>query len=104
MHFLLTGLKKFSDDVEEMLGFRPGIYWRICWKFVSPTFIIVSVNPICTCFYYRHRYSPDFYAMEHNFFSILSSILKAIKMLVRKKCFEAVSFLLSFLRGIHLPK
>ncbi|KAJ8710115.1 hypothetical protein PYW07_009481 [Mythimna separata] len=34
------GLKRFSDDVEEMLGFRPGLYWRICWKFVSPTFII----------------------------------------------------------------
>ncbi|KAL4716467.1 hypothetical protein ACJJTC_015895 [Scirpophaga incertulas] len=34
------GLKRFSDDVEEMLGFRPGIYWRICWKFVSPIFII----------------------------------------------------------------
>ncbi|XP_045505160.1 sodium-dependent noradrenaline transporter-like [Colias croceus] len=34
------GLKRFSDDVEEMLGFRPGIYWRICWKFVSPVFII----------------------------------------------------------------
>lgn len=92
MHFLLTGLKKFSDDVEEMLGFRPGIYWRICWKFVSPTFIIVSINPICTFFYCRHRYSPEFYAMA-----------KAIKMLMRKKYFEAVS-LLSFLCGIHLPK
>ncbi|CAG5055151.1 unnamed protein product [Parnassius apollo] len=34
------GLKRFSDDVEEMLGFRPGIYWRICWKFISPIFII----------------------------------------------------------------
>ncbi|CAF4858964.1 unnamed protein product [Pieris macdunnoughi] len=34
------GLKRFSDDVEEMLGFRPGLYWRICWKFVSPVFII----------------------------------------------------------------
>ncbi|XP_014368460.2 sodium-dependent noradrenaline transporter-like [Papilio machaon] len=34
------GLERFSDDVEEMLGFRPGIYWRVCWKFISPTFII----------------------------------------------------------------
>nr|AKL78870.1 octopamine transporter [Chilo suppressalis] len=34
------GLERFSDDVEEMLGFRPGLYWRICWKFVSPIFII----------------------------------------------------------------
>lgn len=25
-----------------MLGFKPGLYWRICWKFISPSFIIVS--------------------------------------------------------------
>ena len=25
-----------------MLGKKPGIYWRICWKFISPSFLIVS--------------------------------------------------------------
>lgn len=34
------GLDRFSQDVECMIGSRPGIYWRICWKFISPTFII----------------------------------------------------------------
>ncbi|XP_046384644.1 sodium-dependent noradrenaline transporter-like [Ischnura elegans] len=34
------GLDRFSSDVEAMLGSRPGLYWRICWKFISPTFII----------------------------------------------------------------
>ncbi|XP_059477468.1 sodium-dependent noradrenaline transporter-like isoform X2 [Neocloeon triangulifer] len=34
------GLDKLSKDVEAMLGFRPGLYWRICWKFISPTFLI----------------------------------------------------------------
>lgn len=34
------GLDKFSQDVQCMLGSKPGLYWRICWKFISPTFII----------------------------------------------------------------
>jgi len=33
------GLKNFSDDVFSMLGHRPGLYWRITWKFVSPAFL-----------------------------------------------------------------
>lgn len=34
-------MDKFSQDVQCMLGSKPGLYWRICWKFISPTFIIV---------------------------------------------------------------
>ena len=33
------GLKNFSDDVFSMLGHRPGLYWRITWKFISPCFL-----------------------------------------------------------------
>ncbi|KAJ9573707.1 hypothetical protein L9F63_008920, partial [Diploptera punctata] len=35
------GLERFSQDVQSMLGSKPGLYWRICWKFISPIFIIV---------------------------------------------------------------
>ncbi|KAK7792111.1 hypothetical protein R5R35_009645 [Gryllus longicercus] len=34
------GLDQFSQDIEAMLGSKPGLYWRICWKFISPSFII----------------------------------------------------------------
>ncbi|KAJ8925416.1 hypothetical protein NQ315_009248 [Exocentrus adspersus] len=37
------GLDRFSQDVEAMIGIRPGLYWRICWKFISPSFIICVV-------------------------------------------------------------
>ena len=37
------GLKNFSEDVYAMLGHRPGLYWKICWKFISPTFLAVSI-------------------------------------------------------------
>ncbi|KAJ1203926.1 hypothetical protein NDU88_007707 [Pleurodeles waltl] len=46
------GVGRFSDDIEQMIGHRPGLYWRLCWKFVSPCFLlfvvvvsIVTFNP-----------------------------------------------------------
>uniref|UniRef100_A0A6Q2XPP0 Transporter n=1 Tax=Esox lucius TaxID=8010 RepID=A0A6Q2XPP0_ESOLU len=37
------GVDRFSEDIERMMGFKPGLYWRLCWKFVSPTFLLVVV-------------------------------------------------------------
>uniref|UniRef100_A0AAX7SI59 Transporter n=1 Tax=Astatotilapia calliptera TaxID=8154 RepID=A0AAX7SI59_ASTCA len=37
------GVDRFSDDIEEMIGHRPGRYWRLCWKFVSPCFLLFMV-------------------------------------------------------------
>uniref|UniRef100_A0A8C5QPW8 Sodium-dependent noradrenaline transporter n=1 Tax=Leptobrachium leishanense TaxID=445787 RepID=A0A8C5QPW8_9ANUR len=37
------GVDRFSDDIYRMLGFRPGLYWRLCWKFVSPAFLLFVV-------------------------------------------------------------
>ncbi|KAK7862615.1 hypothetical protein R5R35_005651 [Gryllus longicercus] len=30
------GLKRFADDIELMTGRRPGLYWLVCWKYLSP--------------------------------------------------------------------
>ncbi|GAB6026269.1 hypothetical protein CHUAL_012477 [Chamberlinius hualienensis] len=38
------GIKKFADDIHEMMGFYPGMYWRVCWSVVGPTFIIVIIG------------------------------------------------------------
>jgi len=37
------GLRNLSEDVYAMLGSRPGLYWKICWKFISPTFLLLIV-------------------------------------------------------------
>jgi Sodium:neurotransmitter symporter family len=57
---LKTGLDKLSKDVEAMLGHKPGLYWRICWKFISPSFLIVRQkrrNPLglttCCVIFFR---------------------------------------------------
>ncbi|CAG0915473.1 unnamed protein product [Notodromas monacha] len=35
----LYGVERFSDDIRKMTGFRPGLFWRACWMFISPVFI-----------------------------------------------------------------
>ncbi|XP_071499451.1 sodium-dependent noradrenaline transporter-like [Diadema antillarum] len=34
------GVNRFAHEIKEMIGFMPSYAWRICWKFVSPTFIL----------------------------------------------------------------
>ncbi|GFG38224.1 hypothetical protein Cfor_12220, partial [Coptotermes formosanus] len=39
------GHKKFTQDIEDMTGYRPGLYWQITWRFLGPllmTVILVS--------------------------------------------------------------
>jgi hypothetical protein len=38
----VLGIDRFSSDINEMIGVYPGLYWRVCWKFVAPIFILVS--------------------------------------------------------------
>ncbi|XP_048464625.1 sodium-dependent dopamine transporter-like [Rhincodon typus] len=40
------GVDRFSDDIEKMIGKRPGLYWRLCWKIVSPCFLLRLVYAI----------------------------------------------------------
>lgn len=37
------GIERFGEDVKEMLGQTPGLFWRICWKFLSPFFLVAVI-------------------------------------------------------------
>uniref|UniRef100_A0A8C8ZEJ4 Transporter n=1 Tax=Prolemur simus TaxID=1328070 RepID=A0A8C8ZEJ4_PROSS len=37
------GVRQFSDDIKQMTGQRPSLYWRLCWKLVSPCFLLFVV-------------------------------------------------------------
>ncbi|CAG0905923.1 unnamed protein product [Darwinula stevensoni] len=41
--WLFSGTERFSCDIHQMLGFYPGIYWRVCWKYVAPVFLLLIV-------------------------------------------------------------
>ena len=34
--FWIYGLDNFLNDVEFMIGLRPGLYWRLCWFVITP--------------------------------------------------------------------
>lgn len=40
----LYGTDNFARDIEKMIGQKPGLFWRICWKYISPVFILVSIT------------------------------------------------------------
>jgi len=35
------GANRFYDDIEYMLRMRPGLYWKITWRYVSPAIVLV---------------------------------------------------------------
>uniref|UniRef100_A0A336MNN5 Transporter n=1 Tax=Culicoides sonorensis TaxID=179676 RepID=A0A336MNN5_CULSO len=39
----IYGTKRFCDDIRDMVGFTPGIYWRFCWKFAAPVFLMFII-------------------------------------------------------------
>ncbi|KAM3955956.1 sodium-dependent neutral amino acid transporter B(0)AT3 [Aphomia sociella] len=36
------GHEKFTNDIYEMTGYRPGLYWQVTWRYVGP-FIVTSI-------------------------------------------------------------
>ncbi|XP_006872446.1 PREDICTED: sodium-dependent neutral amino acid transporter B(0)AT3 [Chrysochloris asiatica] len=34
------GMKRFCDDVQWMTGRRPGLYWQVTWKLISPLLLL----------------------------------------------------------------
>lgn len=37
----IYGIKSFVRDIEFMIGQPVGLVWRICWKYITPTILIV---------------------------------------------------------------
>lgn len=37
----IYGVERILTDVKFMLGFTPGMYWQVCWKYLTPIFLIV---------------------------------------------------------------
>lgn len=40
-NFISFSIFRFTNDIYEMTGYRPGIYWQVTWRYVGP--LIVSV-------------------------------------------------------------
>lgn len=38
------GHKKFTNDIFEMTGVKPGIYWQITWRYLAPAIMLVILT------------------------------------------------------------
>lgn len=39
---VFAGAERFYDNIEDMIGYRPGPYIKYCWRFFTPATCIVS--------------------------------------------------------------
>ncbi|CAH8622158.1 unnamed protein product [Dicrocoelium dendriticum] len=39
----IYGVDRFRQNIKRMLGFEPGIFWKITWKFIAPLFIMFNI-------------------------------------------------------------
>ena len=47
----VTGVERFSDDIDSMIGIRPSLYWKMTWKYIAPVFLLVrNVKNDFLCF------------------------------------------------------
>ncbi|KAI8510550.1 Sodium- and chloride-dependent glycine transporter 1 [Branchiostoma belcheri] len=40
----IYGTENFFRDIEMMIGFRPNRWWWLCWKFLTPAVLLVSIK------------------------------------------------------------
>uniref|UniRef100_A0A2P2I201 Sodium-dependent neutral amino acid transporter B(0)AT3-like n=2 Tax=Hirondellea gigas TaxID=1518452 RepID=A0A2P2I201_9CRUS len=55
------GHKRFTDDIEKMIGERPGLYWQAMWRFVAPVTVFTIV---VTSIVYKIIYPPEYSAYK----------------------------------------
>lgn len=45
------GVDKLCDCIEQMMGIRPNMFWRICWKYLAP--VVIAVIFVGQCMEYE---------------------------------------------------
>ncbi|XP_076672197.1 sodium-dependent neutral amino acid transporter B(0)AT3 isoform X1 [Andrena cerasifolii] len=54
----IYGHEKFTKDIEEMTGYKPGLYWQVTWRFLAPIIMVcILVSSIVSMIIKKPTYS-----------------------------------------------
>lgn len=59
---MISGVNRICQDTEFMTGRNPGLYWRICWGFLTPLLMIAILLYTFTTYEpikYKDNYYPN---------------------------------------------
>ncbi|XP_058795871.1 sodium- and chloride-dependent transporter XTRP3 isoform X2 [Phymastichus coffea] len=52
------GHKKFTQDIADMTGYRPGLYWQVTWRFLAPIIMVaILITSVISMFIKKPSYS-----------------------------------------------
>ncbi|XP_033254385.1 sodium-dependent serotonin transporter-like [Drosophila miranda] len=87
--FWFYGVDRFSSDVEQMLGSKPGLFWRICWTYISPVFLLTIF--IFSILGYKEMLGEEYYYPDWSYkvgWAVTCSSVLCIPMyIIYKFCF-----------------
>lgn len=98
------GVDRFCKDIEFMLGRKTGLYWRVCWAFITPAIMIVILcyfvltwKPIN---YQNYEYHPKMHGKK-NFLTSTTTIIRFFHWLVFGWCISLFCLLQVPIWGIY---
>ncbi|XP_023345214.1 sodium- and chloride-dependent transporter XTRP3A [Eurytemora carolleeae] len=48
------GHRRFTDDIEDMTGYRPGIFWQVLWRLISPLLMLSIILSSAYSMFTKH--------------------------------------------------
>ncbi|KAG8301637.1 hypothetical protein J6590_048833 [Homalodisca vitripennis] len=57
----IYGHEKFTQDIEDMTGYRPGLYWQITWRFLAP---LIMFSILTSSIAFRIIEKPTYHAWD----------------------------------------